>query len=135
MQIYCAKSEVLGVSLFNEMKHSSLAFLGPVTVSDLCASNILYISGKSYYLDVFQRVQGYLLRTCCLKTLSCSMIILLTDSLLSCLECSSIGSLKECKSFCPLDFSNNLAIFLKEYLLSISLVMVSFISNKVRRVL
>ena len=70
------------------------------------------------------RLQGYLLCTCCLKTLSCSMIVLRTDSLLSCLKYSSIGSSKEYNGFCPLTFSNNLAIFLIESLLSVSLAVI-----------
>lgn len=75
--------------------------------------------------------------TCCLKTSSCSMIVLRSDSLLSCLEYLSIGSTKmPFKSFRPLAFSNILASFWTEPSLSSSLMMVmpSF-SNKAKRIL
>ena len=81
-------------------------------------------------------VQGYILHTCCLKTLSCSMIVLRIESLLSCMQCSSIGSSKVHKSFCSPAFSNNLVIF---WILSLPFLypamIIPFISNRVERIL
>lgn len=96
----------------------------------LCYIDIEWIS---YFMIIKTKP---LLVTCCLKTSSCSMIVLRTDSLLSCLD-FSIGSTKMwCKSFCQLAFSNTLASFWIESLLFISLVvLVPSISNNEERIL
>lgn len=75
--------------------------------------------------------------TCCLKTSSCSMIVLRIDSLLLCLEYLSIGSSKmSLESFCPLAFSNISASFWTEPLLSSPLMMaIPSFSNKAEMVL
>jgi hypothetical protein len=73
----------------------------------LCALSFLVILSLIRWIAKNEAERVF---TCCLKILSCSMIVLRTASLFSCLDISSIGSSKTCKSFWPLSFSNNWAI-------------------------
>lgn len=120
---------MLQICLANEKAQESRPIRVPDLLAFLCSLSV-------YLVNPYDMDDESTRLTCCLKTLSCSTIVVRTESLLSRTQCSSIGSSKVHRSSCSPALSNDLVI---SWMLSLPFIyftmIIPFISNKVERIL